>query len=142
LAIATPITLIADQSVTVEWDGTQWRAVTPTSIAGLTGTLAQFNTACSDADFATRATISLTGTATLASVADREYTYLLGSGAVPTLPTAVGNTSVYHLVNKHTAALSVATTSSQTINGALGPLVILPEESYTLVSDNANWWIR
>ena len=142
LTIPTPITLPAGGSCTVESDGTQFLRTDRTTIVGLTGTLAEFNTACSDADFATKATIALTSTATLLSVADREYTYLLGSGAVATIPTAVSNTSVYHLINTHTASLSVATTSSQTVSGASGPLIVLPGESYTLVSDNTNWWIR
>ena len=92
-------------------------------------------------DVVTKTVISLTGSATLNAVGSREYIYLMGSGAVPTLPTAVGNTSIYQLKNVHTASISVAVTSSQTIDGDAGPLVLLPKRSYTLVSDNANWVI-
>ena len=90
-------------------------------------------------DVVTKSVVSLTTTATAAAIDGREYFYQLGSGAVLTLPTAVANKSIYHLKNVHTAPISVAVTSSQTIDGETGPLTILPKESYTLVSDNANW---
>lgn len=80
-------------------------------------------------------------TTTLAAVAGKQYIYLLQSGAVPTLPTAVGNTSVYQIKNTYSSSINLATTSSQTIEAAAGPLIIYPNEAYTLVSDNANWWI-
>lgn len=83
--------------------------------------------------------ISLTSSATLAAISGREYVYLLGSGAVPTMPTAVGNTSKYHLKNVHSSDISLLTTSSQTVD--VGSLTIRPGQSYTLVSDNANWVI-
>jgi hypothetical protein len=93
-------------------------------------------------DVVTQSVLSLTTSATLAAVDGREYTYLLGSGAVPTLPTAVGNKCVYHLKNVHTAGIVLATTSSQTIDGGAAPITILPGECYSLVSDQSNWWIR
>ena len=92
-------------------------------------------------DVTTTSVVSVTGTTTLSSVANRHYIALLGSGAVATLPTAVGNTSLYHLKNVHTASLTVAVTSSQTIDGGTGSLTILPKQCYTLVSDGSNWVI-
>jgi len=92
-------------------------------------------------DVTTTSVVSVTGTTTLGGSANRVYVVLLGSGAVPTLPTAVGNTSIYHLKNVHSAPISVALTSSQTIDGGAGSLTILPKQSFSLVSDNANWWI-
>lgn len=89
----------------------------------------------------TKSVVSLTSTATLAAVAGREYTYLLGTSAVPTLPTAVSNTSVYNVKNTTAAAISLATTSSQTIDAMPGPLLIHPQDCYTLMSDTANWVI-
>lgn len=89
----------------------------------------------------TKSVVPVTTTATLAAVAGREYVVLLGSGAVPTIPTAVSNTSMYHVKNTTAAAISLAATSSQTFDGMAGPLVIHPNDSYTLVSDNANWVI-
>lgn len=87
----------------------------------------------------TKVVVSVTGTQTLSAVDGREYIVLLKSGAVPTLPTAVSNTSIYQVKNTHTDSISLATTSSQTIEGT--SLTIKPGESFTLVSDNANWVI-
>lgn len=92
-------------------------------------------------DITTTSVVSVTGTSTLSAVANRHYIILLGSGAVATLPTAVSNSSLYHLKNVHTASLTVAVTSSQTIDGGTGSLTILPKQSYTLVSDGSNWVI-
>jgi hypothetical protein len=92
-------------------------------------------------DITTTSVVSVTGTSTLSAVPNRHYIILLGSGAVATLPTAVSNTSLYHLKNVHTASLTVAVTSSQTIDGGTGSLTILPKQSYTLVSDGSNWVI-
>jgi hypothetical protein len=92
-------------------------------------------------DVTTTSVVSVTGASTLSAVGNRHYIILLGSGAVATLPTAVGNTSLYHLKNVHTASLTVAVTSSQTIDGGTGSLTILAKQSYTLVSDGSNWVI-
>jgi hypothetical protein len=92
-------------------------------------------------DVTTTSVVSVTTTTTLSAVANRHYVILLGSGAVPTLPTAVGNTCIYHVKNTHTASLSLAVTSSQTIDGAAAPLTILPNECFTLVSNATNWVI-
>lgn len=90
----------------------------------------------------TRSRVVVTGTTTLGAAANHEFEYLFRSTAVPTLPTAVGNTSTYHLTNASTSDVSVATTSSQKISGMTAPLVLGPYESVTVVSDNADWFIR
>jgi hypothetical protein len=92
-------------------------------------------------DVQTKSVVSVTGTTTLGAVAGREYIVLLGSGAVATLPTAVSNTSIYHLKNVHTASLTVAVTSSQTIDGGTGSITVLPQQCYSLVSNGTNWVI-
>lgn len=89
----------------------------------------------------TKSVVSLTSTATLSAVSGHEYVYLLGASAAPTLPTAVSNHCIYQLKNTTASPISVATTSSQTIDGMAGPLIVDPNDCYTLVSDNANWWI-
>lgn len=89
---------------------------------------------------ATHSVVSVTGSQTLDGVAGRHYIVLLKSGAVPVLPTAVGNTSVYQVKNVHTAAITLSTTSSQTVEGQAS-LSIEPRECFTLVSDNVNWVI-
>lgn len=93
-----------------------------------------------DATAMTTQVVSVNGSQTLGNVAGRHYVTLLKSGASPTLPTAVSNTSVYQIKNVHTAGIQLSTTSNQTVEGAPPPL-ISPGESYTLISDNDNWWI-
>ena len=83
---------------------------------------------------------TLTSASTLSAAAGAQYITLLGSGAAPTLPTAVSNTSLYTLKNIHTATITIATTSSQTIEGQVG-YMLSTNESITVVSDNANWRI-
>ena len=82
---------------------------------------------------------TVTGSVTLGSVGD--FVVFIGSGGAPILPTAVGNSSRYSLKNTHTADRSIATTSSQTIDGAAAPLTLPPGATVELVSDGANWRI-
>lgn len=58
-----------------------------------------------------------------------------------TLPTAVGNKHLYDVKKIDTSvnAVTVATTSSQTIDGGTTALLRVPYVSVTLVSDNSNW---
>lgn len=56
-----------------------------------------------------------------------------------TLPTAASNTSLYTVSNIHaTATVQLATTSSQTINGA-SPGTLASGAKLTVVSDGTNW---
>ena len=82
----------------------------------------------------------LTTTSTLGAVSGHEYMVLLGTSGLPTLPTAVGNTSRYIIKNTTGSAINIATTSAQTIEGAAAPFSLPAGASITLVSDNANWW--
>lgn len=79
---------------------------------------------------------TITGSTNLGSTGD--YIILINTGGVPTLPTAVGNTSLYLIKNITTDTVSVLTTSSQTIDGGSG-LSLMPQESYMLISDGSNW---
>ncbi len=81
---------------------------------------------------------TLSGAATLGAIPNYRYIVLMASGAAPTLPTAVSNNSLYTLVNTHTAAITVLTTSSQTIDGAT-TFTVPAGASIDLVSDTANW---
>lgn len=87
------------------------------------------------------APVTLTTALTLPASPNVRYTYLLGSGAAPNLPTAVGNTSKYVLKNTTGSSISLTTTSSQTIDGGAAPINIGPYASLNIVSDNANWWL-
>jgi hypothetical protein len=60
-----------------------------------------------------------------------------------TLPTAVGNTATFTIKKIDGSAFKVivATTSSQTIDGVSSFPLSFPQDTITLVSDNANWKI-
>lgn len=85
-----------------------------------------------------RTVSTITGSSTLGSSGD--YVIFIGSGGAPTLPTAVGNTGSYLLKNIHSATRSVATTSSQTIEGTT-PYVLPAGASIEARSDGTNWRI-
>ena len=109
-------------------------AATPTTAAGWTW----FYTGLG---VASRVTTSISTATTLAVAPNTLYTYFLTAlAAVPTVPTAVSSTAEYTIINTHTAAITVLTTSSQTISGQTS-YTLQPNESITLVSNNANWWI-
>ena len=62
-----------------------------------------------------------------------------------TLPTAVGTSGVgqvYNLKNSGTGVITIATTSSQTIDGqASGEITLAQYDNLTVQSNNANWII-
>ena len=85
--------------------------------------------------------ITLTTPSVLAGAANHRYVVLINSGGAPTLPTAVGNTSLYTLKNADGALpATVTTTSSETIEG-LSEFSLSYGASVDLVSDGANWRI-
>ena len=64
------------------------------------------------------------------------------AGFTITLPTAVGVTGKQYTIKKTDTTLNVvtvATTSSQTIDGATTNIIATPYESITVVSDGSNW---
>lgn len=81
-----------------------------------------------------------TGT-TAAAATKTDYVYLVSAGATLQLPTAVGNTNRYAVKNTDaTLTTSIATTSSQTIDGAASRS--LPAgSSFDIISDGSNWRI-
>ncbi|MDB5165731.1 MAG: hypothetical protein JWM00_621 [Candidatus Saccharibacteria bacterium] len=84
--------------------------------------------------------ISTPTTAGAATLTD--YIYKVTTATTLTLPTAVGNTNLYTVKNAGSGAVSIATTSSQTIDGQASPLVLqFTNSSVDLISDNANWRI-
>jgi hypothetical protein len=74
-----------------------------------------------------------------AAIANTDYIYLITGTVTLTLPTAVGNTNVYTVKNVGTGVVTIATTSSQTIDGFTTLLEGSQYQSYDVVSDNANW---
>lgn len=84
--------------------------------------------------------INSVSTATAAgSTANTDYVYFVTGTTTVTLPTAVGNTNSYIIKNVGVATVTIATTSAQTIDGVTSITLPIQYESYTLISDNANW---
>lgn len=88
----------------------------------------------------TRSVVVTSGNFTAGATALTDYVYLVAGAHTPTMPTAVGNTNRYTIKNNHSAAITVGTTSSQTIDGVT-TVTIAPENSIDLISNNANWSI-
>jgi hypothetical protein len=87
--------------------------------------------------------ISSVSTATNAgSTASTDYVYLISGNTTVTLPTAVGNSDLYTFVNVGTGIATVATTSSQTINGSLTIPLAVQYTSVSMVSNGTNWIIN
>jgi hypothetical protein len=90
---------------------------------------------------ASATSINIISTNTAAgSAASTDYVYLVSGTTTLTLPTAVGNTNLYSIKRVGTGVVSIATTSSQTIDGSSSPITInVQYVSITVVSDGANW---
>ena len=93
-------------------------------------------------EFITRTVVVTSGNVTAGSTHSTDYVYKLAGLHTVTLPTAVGNTNQYDIINLHSANNSIATTSSQTIHGTSAPITIVPNQSLTLQSDGTNWMIK
>jgi hypothetical protein len=83
---------------------------------------------------------TLTTAQTLAGATNFTYIVLLSVGSVPTLPTAIGNSSRYLLKNIHSADRTIYASAGQTIEGQ-STMVLSPGASIELVSDTLNWRI-
>ena len=114
-------------------------AVTPTELGYVSGVTSAIQTQLN----AKRASVivSAVATATAAgSAANTEYVYLCTTTMTITLPTAVGNTSIYNIKsNDATHTITIATTSAQTIDGAGSKTIAVQYQSITVISDGANW---
>ena len=74
------------------------------------------------------------------SGANVDYVYLVSGSTTITLPTAIASTNTYTIKRVGTSTVSIATTSSQTIDGSASPITInVQYVSITVVSDGANW---
>ena len=87
-------------------------------------------------------TIASISTATTGgSTSSTDYSYFCTAALTFTLPTAVGNTNQYEVINQSTGTITVATTSAQTINGSA--TATLPIQNMTLgfKSNGTNWQV-
>lgn len=109
----------------------------------LTGTYPNITIAGSAAGI-TRNVSSTSTSASAGSTALTDYViYASGATTTITLPTAVGNTNRYTIMRTGTSTVAIATTSSQTINGAASPLNLTVQyASVDLISDGSNWFIH
>jgi hypothetical protein len=84
-----------------------------------------------------------TSTSPLAAAAGLSYFYLVNSASATTqtLPTAVNNTNYYVIKNIAAGAVTIATTSSQTIDGTATQSLSTLNQTIRLISDGANWRI-
>ena len=88
----------------------------------------------------TRSITVTSGNVSAGAVASTDYVYIVAGAHIVTLPTAVGNTNLYTINNSHTSDITLATTSSQTINGVTAPTLI-PDQAVQIISDGTNWRI-
>jgi hypothetical protein len=79
---------------------------------------------------------------TLGATASTDYVSICTGGTTytTTLPTAVGNTNLYTVKNSSTVVQTIATTSSQTIDGST-TISITPNTAIDVISNGANWVI-
>lgn len=67
------------------------------------------------------------------------YIYFCTGTITVTLPTAIGNANLYTIKNVGTGMVTIATTSSQTIDGVVGATLPNQYQSVDLISNNSNW---
>jgi len=90
----------------------------------------------------TRSVSAISSPITAGVAAATDYVYSVTGTTTLTLPTAVGNTNLYTVKNAGASQVSIATTSSQTIDGNAAPLILqFTNSSVDLISDNSNWRI-
>jgi hypothetical protein len=87
-------------------DGTGWTTAAPTGGGG-----------------SSRVVSTVTSAVTLGSTAGTQYVASIGSGGSVTLPTAVGNTSLYTLKNNDTTAKTIATVGDDASFGSVIALI-------------------
>lgn len=81
---------------------------------------------------------SISSNTTAGSTAKTDYVYFASGTITVTLPTAVSNTNLYRIKNTGTATVTIATTSSQTIEGNSAKALQV-NDGIDLLSDGTNW---
>jgi len=76
------------------------------------------------------------------SAAKTDYYYFVSGNTTLTLPTAVGNTNIYTIKKTDVSnTVTIATTSSQTIDGSGSKSLSTQYEVTRLISNNSNWMV-
>ena len=108
------------------------------------GDLSNSGTGCSAAaGYVNNVSVITSGT-TAGSSANTNY-YIIAncaSACTVTLPTAIANTDLYVIKRTGAGVVTLATTSSQTIDGSLTVPENVVNQSLSLISDNSNWNIN
>lgn len=89
----------------------------------------------------TRSINSISADTSAGATATTDYVYLISGTTTLTLPDATTNTNLYTVKNVGTGVVTIATTSSQTIDGNLTITMATQFTSVDLISDTANWGI-
>jgi hypothetical protein len=85
---------------------------------------------------------NISTTTSAGSAANTDYVYNVTSGTFTlTMPTAVSNTNRYTIKQSGTGALTIDTTSSQTIDGGLTYGISPQYAAIDLLSDGSNWFV-
>lgn len=87
-----------------------------------------------------RTIVTTSGNAVMGSTAYTDYVYLVAGAHTMTLPTAISNTNLYTVKNNHSAAITINTSLSQTIDGT-ATISVQTEDSVDLISNNLNWFV-
>lgn len=82
-----------------------------------------------------------TGNTTAASLANTQYYYSFTATGTLTLPTAVGNNSIYIVKNKTNGNINVVFTGGQNADENTN-IIIVPNQSLTFISNNVNYEIN
>jgi hypothetical protein len=115
---------------------------TSTNVLTVSGGLPTWVPASGGGGGSTRSIATISTNTAAGSTAGTDYVYFIATtGVTLTLPTAVASTNLYTIKNTSADVVSVTTTASQTIDGTVGPINLIPEQSIDVLSDNANWQI-
>lgn len=88
-----------------------------------------------------RSVNSVSSDTTAGATAATDYVYFVSGTSTLTLPTAVSNTNRYIVKNTGADTVTIATTSSQTIDGSSTASLPVANTSLELISDGSNWRI-
>ena len=86
-----------------------------------------------------RSVSSVSTTTSAGSTAKTDYVYLVSGTTTITLPTAASNSNLYTIKNVGSGTVTIATASSQTIDGSLTATIPVKGTSLDLISDGSNW---
>jgi len=105
----------------------------------VTGTYPNFTINSTITPGYTRIISNISSNTAAGSASATDYYYLCSNTMTLTLPTAVGNTNRYAIKNVGLGAITVATSLSETIDGATTAVINFTNNSIDIISDGANW---